>query len=43
MADLNIVLLFCVLYSGVVISSLWITLGGKSQEMLVHSRKEKSV
>lgn len=31
MADLNIVLLFCVLYSGVVLSTLWMTVAQKTR------------
>lgn len=33
MADLNIVFLFCALYSGVVMSTLWITVAQKARRV----------
>lgn len=32
MADLSVVSLFCLLYSGVVVSSLWLTVSRRPQE-----------
>ena len=34
MADLQIIILFCTLYSGIVISALWIAVADKQTEQL---------